>query len=154
MLQLRALQDIASSDNAKVVVPYEATSLMGAAEVLLSTLRNEDLGGGTNGVRPPQAGRDAGTGRPRTAATSELSLRPALPEWLGCEISVAEPSIDVVASTKIDFWSRDSCRSRPSSGFGLTLQSIWALVDLRSHGSSVWANLTTGLRPQMYCGLS
>jgi regulator of protease activity HflC (stomatin/prohibitin superfamily) len=39
VLQLRALQDIASSDNAKVVVPYEATSLMGAAEVLLSTLR-------------------------------------------------------------------------------------------------------------------
>src|SRR5580698_4676074 len=40
VLQLRALQDIASSDNAKVVVPYEATSLMGAAEVLLSTLRS------------------------------------------------------------------------------------------------------------------
>ena len=45
VLQLKALQDIAASDNAKVVVPYEATSLMGAAEVLLSTLRNEDLGG-------------------------------------------------------------------------------------------------------------
>src|SRR5580700_7914014 len=40
VLQLRALQDIASSDNAKVVVPYEATSLMGAAEVLLSSLRS------------------------------------------------------------------------------------------------------------------
>ena len=40
VLQLRALQDIAASDNAKVVVPYEATSLMGAAEVLLSTLRS------------------------------------------------------------------------------------------------------------------
>jgi regulator of protease activity HflC (stomatin/prohibitin superfamily) len=40
VLQLKALQDIASSDNAKVVVPYEATSLMGAAEVLMSTLRN------------------------------------------------------------------------------------------------------------------
>jgi regulator of protease activity HflC (stomatin/prohibitin superfamily) len=39
VLQLRALQEIAASDNAKVVVPYEATSLMGAAEVLLSTLR-------------------------------------------------------------------------------------------------------------------
>src|SRR6202167_4839263 len=49
VLQLRALQDIASSNNAKVVVPYEATSLMGAAEVLLSTLRNEDLGGGRGG---------------------------------------------------------------------------------------------------------
>ncbi len=43
VLQLQALQDIASSNNAKVVVPYEATSLMGAAEVLLSTLRNDNL---------------------------------------------------------------------------------------------------------------
>jgi regulator of protease activity HflC (stomatin/prohibitin superfamily) len=40
VLQLKALQEIAASDNAKVVVPYEATSLMGAAEVLLSTLRS------------------------------------------------------------------------------------------------------------------
>src|SRR6202451_4164132 len=31
VLQLRALQEIAASDNAKVVVPYEATSLTGAA---------------------------------------------------------------------------------------------------------------------------
>jgi regulator of protease activity HflC (stomatin/prohibitin superfamily) len=43
VLQLRALQEIAASNNAKVVVPYEATSLMGAAEVLLSTLRSEPL---------------------------------------------------------------------------------------------------------------
>jgi regulator of protease activity HflC (stomatin/prohibitin superfamily) len=43
VLQLKALQDIAASSNAKVVVPYEATSLMGAAEVLLSTLRNSDI---------------------------------------------------------------------------------------------------------------
>jgi hypothetical protein len=57
VLQLRALQDIAASDNAKVVVPYEATSLMGAAEVLLSTLRNENMGAGasTNGATPPVA---------------------------------------------------------------------------------------------------
>jgi regulator of protease activity HflC (stomatin/prohibitin superfamily) len=53
VLQLRALQDIAASDNAKVVVPYEATSLMGAAEVLLSTLRNEDFGTTSNGSAPP-----------------------------------------------------------------------------------------------------
>ena len=53
VLQLRALQDIAASDNAKIVVPYEATSLMGAAEVLLSTLRNEDLGSTSNGSAPP-----------------------------------------------------------------------------------------------------
>ena len=54
VLQLRALQDIAASDNAKVVVPYEATSLMGAAEVLLSTLRTDPLGGDatTNGPAP------------------------------------------------------------------------------------------------------
>jgi regulator of protease activity HflC (stomatin/prohibitin superfamily) len=55
VLQLKALQDIAASDNAKVVVPYEATSLMGAAEVLLSTLRNDDLGAATNGATPPAA---------------------------------------------------------------------------------------------------
>jgi len=55
VLQLRALQDIAASDNAKVVVPYEATSLMGAAEVLLSALRNEDLGASPNGAAPAVA---------------------------------------------------------------------------------------------------
>ena len=54
VLQLKALQDIASSENAKIVVPYEATSLMGAAEVLLSTLRNENLGDASgNGSTPP-----------------------------------------------------------------------------------------------------
>ncbi len=55
VLQLRALQDIAASNNAKVVVPYEAASLMGAAEVLLSTLRNEDLDATSNGSAPPVA---------------------------------------------------------------------------------------------------
>ena len=56
VLQLKALQDIASSENAKIVVPYEATSLMGAAEVLLSTLRNENLGDASaNGATPPVA---------------------------------------------------------------------------------------------------
>jgi regulator of protease activity HflC (stomatin/prohibitin superfamily) len=55
VLQLRALQDIAASDNAKVVVPYEATSLMGAAEVLLSTLRNDDLDATRNGSAPAVA---------------------------------------------------------------------------------------------------
>lgn len=59
VLQLRALQDIATSDNAKVVVPYEATSLMGAAEVLLSTLRNEDLGASSNGSAPLPAATPA-----------------------------------------------------------------------------------------------
>ncbi len=70
VLQLRALQDIAASDNAKVVVPYEATSLMGAAEVLLSTLRNEDLGGSsTNGSSPTTVATPAGP------PTSELPPR-------------------------------------------------------------------------------
>ena len=56
VLQLRALQDIAAADNAKVVVPYEATSLMGAAEVLLSSLRNENMSDtSTNGAAPPTA---------------------------------------------------------------------------------------------------
>jgi regulator of protease activity HflC (stomatin/prohibitin superfamily) len=55
VLQLKALQDIAASDNAKVVVPYEATSLMGAAEVLLSALRNEDMGASPNGTAPAVA---------------------------------------------------------------------------------------------------
>ena len=56
VLQLRALQDIAAADNAKVVVPYEATSLMGAAEVLLSSLRNENMSDtSTNGAAPPAA---------------------------------------------------------------------------------------------------
>src|ERR1700678_3516999 len=53
VLQLKALQDIASSENAKIVVPYEATSLMGAAEVLLSTLRNENLGDASGNGSPP-----------------------------------------------------------------------------------------------------
>jgi regulator of protease activity HflC (stomatin/prohibitin superfamily) len=52
VLQLRALQEIASADNAKVVVPYEAASLMGAAEVMLSTLRNGNDESLSNGAAP------------------------------------------------------------------------------------------------------
>jgi len=67
VLQLKALQDIAASENAKIVVPYEATSLMGAAEVLLSTLRNENLGdASSNGATPP------GTATPARPPTKEL----------------------------------------------------------------------------------
>ena len=66
VLQLRALQDIAAADNAKVVVPYEATSLMGAAEVLLSSLRNENMSdASTNGATPPVA-------TPARSSTKEL----------------------------------------------------------------------------------
>jgi len=61
VLQLRALQDIAASNNAKVVVPYEATSLMGAAEVLLSTLRSEPLGGDARSNGPKPSATPAGS---------------------------------------------------------------------------------------------
>ena len=72
VLQLKALQDIAASDNAKVVVPYEATSLMGAAEVLLSTLRNEDMSDASTQRRHP-AGRHAG------AAAQQRAPAPVVP---------------------------------------------------------------------------
>jgi len=39
VLQLRALQEVAASPNAKVVVPYEAAGLVGAAQVLVDQLR-------------------------------------------------------------------------------------------------------------------
>ncbi|HEY1651659.1 MAG TPA: SPFH domain-containing protein [Acidimicrobiales bacterium] len=62
VLQLKALQDMATSNNAKVVVPYEATSLMGAAEVLLSSLRDS----------PSDAGQPA----PPSAPSGELKPGP------------------------------------------------------------------------------
>ena len=52
VLQLRALQDIAASNNAKVVVPYEAASLMGSAEVLLSTLKSGQSNADANPTTP------------------------------------------------------------------------------------------------------
>ena len=55
VLQLRALEGIAASDNAKVVVPYEAAGLMGSAEVLLSTLRG---GGGPDKPSLPDQNSD------------------------------------------------------------------------------------------------
>jgi regulator of protease activity HflC (stomatin/prohibitin superfamily) len=56
VLQLRALQDIASAPNAKVVVPYEAAGVIGGAEMLVDVLKG--VGGGnpaavTNGATPP-----------------------------------------------------------------------------------------------------
>jgi regulator of protease activity HflC (stomatin/prohibitin superfamily) len=55
VLQLRALQDIASAPNAKVVVPYEAAGVIGGAEMLVEVLKG--VGGGqpapaTNGATP------------------------------------------------------------------------------------------------------
>jgi regulator of protease activity HflC (stomatin/prohibitin superfamily) len=39
VMQLRALQAVATSPNAKVVVPYEAAGLVGAAQVLVGALK-------------------------------------------------------------------------------------------------------------------
>jgi regulator of protease activity HflC (stomatin/prohibitin superfamily) len=68
VLQLRALQDIATSDSAKVVVPYEATSLMGAAEVLLSALRSENPS--LNGQAAEQSNGASKANTPPPPATS------------------------------------------------------------------------------------
>jgi regulator of protease activity HflC (stomatin/prohibitin superfamily) len=40
VMQLRALRDVATSPNAKVVVPYEAAGLIGASQVLVDALKN------------------------------------------------------------------------------------------------------------------
>jgi regulator of protease activity HflC (stomatin/prohibitin superfamily) len=40
VMQLRALQGVASSSNAKIVVPYEAAGLVGAAQVLVDALKD------------------------------------------------------------------------------------------------------------------
>ncbi len=54
VLQLRALQDIASSPNSKVVVPYEAAGLVGGAEMLMEALRGSKPNVTQNGsVSPP-----------------------------------------------------------------------------------------------------
>ena len=45
IMQLRALQAVATSPNAKVIVPYEAAGLVGAASVLVDAMK--DAGGTT-----------------------------------------------------------------------------------------------------------
>jgi len=52
VLQLRALQQIATSTNAKVVVPYEAAGLVGGAQVLVDVLRS--AGASPDGKGAPQ----------------------------------------------------------------------------------------------------
>jgi regulator of protease activity HflC (stomatin/prohibitin superfamily) len=52
VLQLRALQQIATSTNAKVVVPYEAAGLVGGAQVLVDALRG--AGASPDGKSAPQ----------------------------------------------------------------------------------------------------
>ena len=49
VLQLRALQAVATSPNAKVVVPYEAAGLIGGAEMLVDVLRGQGPAGGGPG---------------------------------------------------------------------------------------------------------
>jgi regulator of protease activity HflC (stomatin/prohibitin superfamily) len=61
VLQLRALQEIAASNNAKVVVPYEAASLMGSAEILLSTLKS----GSSDSKDSPEKQNGAGAVAPK-----------------------------------------------------------------------------------------
>ena len=57
VLQLRALQEIAAAPNAKLIVPYEAAGLVGAAGVLVDALKGAGApvgGAGTNGTTAPQ----------------------------------------------------------------------------------------------------
>jgi regulator of protease activity HflC (stomatin/prohibitin superfamily) len=52
VLQLRALQQIATSTNAKVVVPYEAAGLVGGAQVLVDVLRGAGSNSDGKGAAP------------------------------------------------------------------------------------------------------
>jgi regulator of protease activity HflC (stomatin/prohibitin superfamily) len=56
VLQLRALQDLASAPNSKVVVPYAAAGLVGNAEVLLQALAGSGAAGSPNGAGTKGAG--------------------------------------------------------------------------------------------------
>ena len=49
VLQLRALQDVAAAPNTKIVVPYQAAGLVGAAEMLVQALRGVPDGQATTG---------------------------------------------------------------------------------------------------------
>jgi regulator of protease activity HflC (stomatin/prohibitin superfamily) len=53
VMQLRALQDVAASPNAKLVVPYEAAGLVGAAAALVEGLAKSDIQNAA--VTPPPA---------------------------------------------------------------------------------------------------
>jgi regulator of protease activity HflC (stomatin/prohibitin superfamily) len=62
VMQLRALQDVASAPNTKVVVPYEAAGLVGGAAVLVDALRGQGAGEvfpavAANGSTPPAPSR-------------------------------------------------------------------------------------------------
>jgi regulator of protease activity HflC (stomatin/prohibitin superfamily) len=62
VVQLRALRDVASSRNAKVIVPYEAAGLVGAAQVLVEGLQ---LAGGPDGSGAVATSPPPGRGTPR-----------------------------------------------------------------------------------------
>jgi len=58
VVQLRALEQVASSPNAKLVVPYEAAGLVGGAQMLVEALKGvpslDEIGGpAPNGASPP-----------------------------------------------------------------------------------------------------
>jgi regulator of protease activity HflC (stomatin/prohibitin superfamily) len=53
IMQLRALQSVATSPNSKVVVPYEAAGLVGAAQVLVDAMKNAGGPDGGQTLPPP-----------------------------------------------------------------------------------------------------
>ncbi|MGH2927310.1 MAG: hypothetical protein ACRDL8_03820 [Solirubrobacteraceae bacterium] len=64
VMQLRALQDVASAPNTKVVVPYEAAGLVGGAQVLVDALKSaatadapSPRGAASAGAVPPAVSR-------------------------------------------------------------------------------------------------
>ena len=129
VLQLKALQDIASSENAKIVVPYEATSLMGAAEVLLSTLRNENLGD-ANDQRLHAARGHAGPAAQQGAAAAVGRVQ-------------AQPSSRSRASPRPKWWptswsSVTRTRSASSSGVRADRQIV-------ARNSVIWSGTRSGV---------
>jgi hypothetical protein len=48
-MQLRALQALSTSPNSKIVVPYEAAGLVGAAQVLVDAMKDAGTDAGPSG---------------------------------------------------------------------------------------------------------
>jgi regulator of protease activity HflC (stomatin/prohibitin superfamily) len=66
VLQLDTLGQVANSDNAKLVVPYETAGILGAAQALRSVLAGVPEAGGSSGATPPPppaSGAARGVGR-------------------------------------------------------------------------------------------
>ena len=61
VLQLRALQDVATSPTSKLVVPYQAAGLIGGAAALLEGLTQPDAGPSAPAVRPPATDGNSAT---------------------------------------------------------------------------------------------